>query len=138
MLPQFVVAVRYLGLGIDTGSTLKQEVDHLGVAVVTSYNERRVTQLQNSKALVMIFREEVEDPVQACKSVTFPTFVCWSRLAPFLAKISPTATLSSCAARWRALRPLCRKNTTHGASMLTLHQCGCKSRLAYSGVCSVP
>lgn len=30
--------VQYLGLGVDTGSALKQEVDHLGVTVVTCYN----------------------------------------------------------------------------------------------------
>lgn len=39
------VSAGYLGLGVDTRSTLKQEVDHLGVAVVTSHDERRVTQL---------------------------------------------------------------------------------------------
>lgn len=45
------------------------------------------------------------------ESVIVRTLVCWSRLAPFLAKISATATLSSWAARWRAVRPLCMRDT---------------------------
>lgn len=31
-------SLRYLGFGIDACSILKQEVDHLGVTIVTSYN----------------------------------------------------------------------------------------------------
>lgn len=37
---------RYLGLGVDLGLTLQQEVDHLHVAIVTSHMEGAVSQLK--------------------------------------------------------------------------------------------
>lgn len=37
---------RYLGLGVDLGLTLQQEVDHLHVAVVTGHMEGAVSQLK--------------------------------------------------------------------------------------------
>lgn len=37
---------RYLGLGVDLGLTLQQEVDHLHVAIVTGHMEGAVSQLK--------------------------------------------------------------------------------------------
>lgn len=33
-----IVTFQYLGLGVYVGSILKQEVDHLGISIVTCYN----------------------------------------------------------------------------------------------------
>lgn len=37
---------RYLGVGVDLGLTLQQEVDHLHVAIVTGHMEGAVSQLK--------------------------------------------------------------------------------------------
>lgn len=44
-----LIFFQYLGLGIDTGSILKQEVNHLGITIVTGYDERSVSQLEREK-----------------------------------------------------------------------------------------
>ena len=44
----------YLGLGVDLCLVLKQEVDHLDVAIVTGHVKRSVTQL----------RREVDDTIR--------------------------------------------------------------------------
>lgn len=43
----------HLGLAIDVGSLLQQEVHHLGVSIVTCHDERSVSQLRE-KTLVTI------------------------------------------------------------------------------------
>lgn len=40
------------------------------------------------------------------------TFVCASTAAPWLTRTSATLTLSSWAARWRGVSPLCKSKTT--------------------------